>query len=99
MKVRQVGVIYPRKFRYKDVKTDLDGWADATKYLPQDYDLLFLKVHRHGMTHIISGWYQETKWFGVKLRKYDSVVQWKRKPDDIDLDEDDVKLFDNDASN
>jgi len=64
-----------RKFSYCNVKYDRNGWADASKYLPADYDLLFLKM-KDG--EIISGWSYGNKWDGLNLKVDHEVQYWMK---------------------
>lgn len=67
-----------RKFSYRDILFDEDGWADAKKYLPGDYDLVFLDIEGKPPT---SGWSIGDDWDGLYIEKGDKVLYWKRKPD------------------
>ena len=62
-------------YRYPDVKRDEDGWADATKFLPADYDLCRLKIKDRKS---ISGWHKVNQWDGVFLKDGYEVLYWKR---------------------
>lgn len=57
------------------VKYDEDGWVDATKFLPIDYDLMYLKVD--GVKGFIRGWYSGTVWDGLKYQEGQKVLYWK----------------------
>jgi hypothetical protein len=61
---------------YLDVSYDNDGWADAKKYLPCDFDLVLLK-RKDG--RILKGWSVSNSWDGLRLKKTDEIVQWKRE--------------------
>jgi len=63
-----------RKFCYKDVEYDCDGWADASKYLPADFDLMYLKT----ADNIYNGWMSRSRWDGLKITGDDKVFFWKR---------------------
>lgn len=73
------GAIKPRYWTYKDVKYDEDGWADANKYLPADYDLVYLKIEDQPC---VCGWSAGNSWDGLQVKKEDKVLFWKRKFDD-----------------
>ena len=64
-----------RKVKYSDVKYDLCDWADASKYLPADFDLLYLKTK--DKTYV--GWSQGKKWDGLNVPKDINVLYWKFK--------------------
>lgn len=68
-----------RKFSYLDIKLDINGWADAKKYMPADYDLMFIKVRNK---NISCGWSVGNKWDGLNLKKDDEIMYWKKKPDE-----------------
>lgn len=72
-----IEVVRRKKFDYRDVEFDADGWADAKKYLPADYDLMFLKVKDKKS---VSGWHVGKKWDGLRLKKDDEILYWKKKP-------------------
>jgi hypothetical protein len=80
---RKVGLKYPPydkhydpTFSYVHVKTDIDGWADASVYLPADYDLVILKVEGKNPYF---GWFSGTTWDGLKHKEGDKVISWKRE--------------------
>jgi hypothetical protein len=74
---RQKAVFYT----YQDVDYDLDGWADAKKCLPEDFDLVYMRLKRE---RTIPGWVNGTKWHGLRLKSDDEVVLWKRKLEEKD---------------
>lgn len=65
-----------RKFSYKDVEYDNEKWADAEKYLPADFDLVFLKIKD---LPIISGWMNGNNWEGLRIHSDDQVLYWKKR--------------------
>lgn len=65
-----------RKFAYSDVVYDKNGWADAKKFLPLDFDLLFLKIK--GKQKIFSGWHNDKHWEGSKINRKDDILFWKK---------------------
>jgi len=69
-----------RKFSYRDIPFDPDGWADAKKYLPADYDLMFLNIKDKKSS---CGWSVGNKWDGSKLENTDEILYWKKKPDEV----------------
>lgn len=66
-----------RKMQYRDVMFDGDGWATADKYLPEDYDMTYMRCDNE---RTIAGWCVGAKWSGIRLTNQ-KVVAWKRKPD------------------
>lgn len=76
--VKKVGKQYgkrKRPFSYHDVEFDENKWADASKYLPIDFDLCHCRVKDHDKTR--SGWYTGHQWDGIKIRDTDTVLFWK----------------------
>lgn len=65
-------------FQYKQVLY-LDGWADAQRYLPADYDLVLLKLDNG---RVRAGWSTGCGWDGLKLQPEERVLYWKRKEHD-----------------
>lgn len=65
-----------RLLTYKKVPCVKGEWVDANKYLPNDFDLLLLKIKDKP---IISGWCVGKKWDGLKYKRGDIVTHWKRK--------------------
>lgn len=63
-------------FTYQKVPVDADGWADATKYLPIDYDLCQLMVE--GYRRPVRGWAVGIRWEGFRIKDGDKVICWKR---------------------
>lgn len=74
-KMKRLEVLYS----YKDVHYDNDGWADCREALPEDYDLVYMKVDRKNH---IPGWNAGASWYGLRLKSGDSVTHWKRKPEE-----------------
>lgn len=69
-----------RKTDYRDVKYNENGWADARKFLPADYDLMLL-VLENGQR--VNGWSAGENWEGLKIKPHDKVLLWKNKPGEI----------------
>lgn len=65
-----------RKFTYNDVQYDPDKWADASKFLPGDFDLVFLKVD--GQKKKVPAWSNGQKWDGANFREEYNVLYWKK---------------------
>lgn len=63
------------KVQYKDCVYDKNMWADASKFLPNEYDLVSLKL-KSGK--IISGWFSLNQWEGLRLQPSDEVLFWKK---------------------
>lgn len=66
-------------YGYNDVHFDKDGWADATKFLPADFDLCHLKTTR--TKEPVSGWHTGAVWDGRRLKETDTILYWKKNGD------------------
>lgn len=65
------------KYNYRDVKYDIDGWADAKKFLPANFDLCLLKTK----SKTIHGWYSGLSWDGMNIQESDEILYWKHQKD------------------
>ena len=63
-----------RKLSYRDVEYGIDAWVDANKYLPADFELLYLKIDNS----IYCGWLNGTKWDGKMVNEKHKINYWKR---------------------
>jgi hypothetical protein len=63
-------------FSYVNVETDDDGWADAKRFRPADYDLVYFKVE--GVKKTLSGWCHGSNWDGLGFKSEYKVICWKR---------------------
>lgn len=70
------------KHFYRDVSYDTDGWADAKKWIPADYDLVWMRIKNR---KTIVGWAVGKKWYGLRLRHGDEVEFWKKKPEEVTI--------------
>jgi hypothetical protein len=68
-----------KKYSYIHVETDERGWADAKKYLPVPFDLVYVDDGEK----IVTGWWSGTFWDGLRLKKDTKVIKWKRERDYI----------------
>lgn len=74
--IRKVGKHYEdpkNSFNYIKVKFDEGKWADASKYLPADFDLCYCKTH----DRIVSGWHTGTCWDGLNMKPEYKILYWK----------------------
>lgn len=76
-KMKKVEVLYT----YRDVHFDIDGWADSKQYLPDDFDLVYMKIEGK---KVIPGWVTGSSWSGLRIKEADQVLYWKRKPEEKD---------------
>ena len=65
---------------YTGVEYDKDGLADASKYIPSDYDLVYLKTN---FGNIKNGWWAGNEFFCRKLLDGEKVLKWKKNKDMI----------------
>lgn len=64
-----------RPFAYSMIEQGPDGWIDADKYLPLDYDLVIIKTDGRPLT----GWHGGNIWDGIKVPEGLNVKYWRRK--------------------
>lgn len=69
------------RFSYRDVVYDDDDWADASRFLPADYDMMSLKLDTGRK---IPGWIQGNQWEALRLKPGNQVLFWKRTMPDND---------------
>jgi len=62
-------------FEYRNVKKDIEGWADAQIYRPFPYDLVRMKP----IGKAIPGWWNGTQWEGSRLKADEKVFYWKQE--------------------
>jgi len=62
-------------FVYKHAVFNEHGWADANDYKPIPYDILYLKT---STGKVVKGWWAEFFFDGLRLKKEDVVVKWRR---------------------
>jgi hypothetical protein len=67
-----------RTLSYRMVPTDPDGWVDAKKYLPADYDLVLCK----GEGKTVVAWHSCHHWDGLNYKPGSEVNYWKRKKEE-----------------
>ena len=58
---------------YRNIPTE-QGWADYFKFVPASYDLVTIRT-REGKE--CPGWWSDSSWYGLRMRKGDKVIQWK----------------------
>lgn len=68
----------PGSITYTTVPKDYDGWVDASLYLPQDYDLILMRVDRKSYKCTFPGWWNGGSFDGAEYRDGDIVKLWKR---------------------
>jgi hypothetical protein len=65
-----------RVYKYSDIPTDEQKWVFNLKYMPIPYDLMHLKLK--GLDKIKSGWWNGIRWKGLRLKRCETVIAWKR---------------------
>ena len=76
--IRKVGRCYedPKNpFNYMKVKFDDDKWADASKFLPGDFDLCYCKIRDE--KKILPGWHTGFCWDGSNIKPKHEILFWK----------------------
>lgn len=63
-------------YEYKDIDYDEDGWADAKKFMPADFDLCLLKI-KDKKSRV--GWASGNYWDGLHVNSEDEVLYWKKQ--------------------
>lgn len=64
-----------KRFSYSEVEYDNFGWADSSKYLPLDYDLVEVKNKEN---KVFSGWIIGIKWEGYRIQEGINLTHWRR---------------------
>lgn len=62
-------------YSYADVEFNETGWADASKYLPKEFDLCLLK---RDDSKIFKGWHSFSRWDGLNIKQKDNIKFWKK---------------------
>ena len=70
-RITQVDII---EIKYSDLPGGLTSWQDSKLYRPFNYDLVDLKLSNKTIT----GWWTGNGWMGLRLRKGDKVISWKK---------------------
>lgn len=81
LEIKKVGRWYPslkKTFLYGDCEYN-EKWADANKYLPADFDLVWCKIQ--DMPKPLTGWHTGTGWDGLKMQPEYKVLSWKMNYD------------------
>ena len=68
------GLAKQKKFSYVEVEYDFDGWADASRFMPNDYDLCCCKLEKGTKM----GWAHGLDWEGYKIKPEDRILYWKK---------------------
>jgi len=63
-------------FRYQFTEFNKDGWASAKRHLPIAFDLVTVETSTGKR---VAAWWTEFNWDGIRLKKEDVVLNWKRR--------------------
>lgn len=69
------------KINYQNVPQDIDGWVDASQYLPVDFDLCLLKIKDRSRNE--PGWSVGAIWDGLRVEKNENVLFWKKEKEQM----------------
>lgn len=72
--MRKIGL--EKGLNYSSIPYEQDGWVDAKKFMPADFDLCFLKIKNKKSRF---GWATGFKWDGLNIDEDDEVLYWKIK--------------------
>ena len=73
-----------RFFTYPMCEYDHQGFADATKYLPVDFDLCLLECEKDDLKFNVYGWHTGSGWDGFRYNG-EKVLRWKKKHSSEDI--------------
>ena len=62
-------------YSYADIQFN-DGWAETSKFLPRDFDLVYGKTSNG---EIKSCWLSGSKWDGLRVKNDDIIMCWRKK--------------------
>ncbi len=60
---------------YLSVEKDRDGYVDARKYIPVDFDICTLKIKDKKEK---PGWAVKMKFYGMRIDPEDEILAWKK---------------------
>lgn len=64
-----------RPLTYSDCSPDIEGWIDASKFLPISFDLLKMRTDKKSY----NGWYDGEDFVGGFMPKESTVIYWKHQ--------------------
>lgn len=71
-------------FTYPMCDYDENGFVDASKYIPIDFDLVLIECEKDKLKFNIYGWYSGHGWDGFRYNG-EKVLRWKKKHYNEDL--------------
>lgn len=66
-----------RKFSYADIDYETNKWVDASKFLPADFDLVYIKTPKRIKT--IPAWSVGSNWDGLNIKIDEKITHWKKR--------------------
>lgn len=63
-------------FRYLWANFDSEGWCDTKISYPIPFDLVTVQTSTGKK---VAGWWNKSDWKGLRLKKADEVIKWKRR--------------------
>lgn len=62
------------QLKYTDLPGEFPSWQDPKTFHPLPFDLVKVQTSEG----IKSGWWTGNKWMGLRLRRGDKVISWKK---------------------
>ena len=78
-KIKDPKTYNERLCKYSDIPTDPHGWVLDPTYKPIPFDLMYLRIE--GIPTAKSGWWTGRIWKGLRLKRREKVIHWKRNPE------------------
>lgn len=75
-KIKDPNTHNERICKYSDIPKDPNGWVLDSDYKPIPFDLMYLRLRGHTKTK--TGWWSGRIWTGLRLKRSEKVVCWKR---------------------
>lgn len=69
-----------KQITYADTGCDDDGWVDANKFVPVDFDLVLVRTDKDKTK---PGWYCGQRWDGRRISSDEKILFWKRQMDAV----------------
>ena len=74
MKKTKLKVVDMIRIKYTDLPGGFPSWQDPSLTRPRAFDLVELKTPKK----IVAGWWTGNAWMGLRLRKGEKIISWKR---------------------
>lgn len=66
---------FKNPLNYLNVDFDEDKWADSSKFLPADFDLVWCEIENK--EKCLPGWHANNSWDGLSIKQEHKVLRWK----------------------